>query len=162
VRGYFLISAGSPAPMPIRVKTPCIGVCSTGIGDSVCRGCKRYVHEVSGWNSYSEEQKVSISLRLDSLLRQVLEARLEIFDEPLLRQQLQMQKVRYHAEQSPYAWLYEVIKVGASQIRLEDFGARLLPPYHTMNLTDFKRMVDEDYFVLSTVHYERYFAPEPA
>ncbi|HMW48455.1 MAG TPA: DUF1289 domain-containing protein, partial [Cellvibrionaceae bacterium] len=24
-----------------QVRTPCIGVCSTGIGDVVCRGCKR-------------------------------------------------------------------------------------------------------------------------
>ena len=39
------------------VKTPCIGVCSTGIGDSVCRGCKRFSHEVIDWNSYSQEQK---------------------------------------------------------------------------------------------------------
>ncbi|MEC7008614.1 MAG: DUF1289 domain-containing protein, partial [Pseudomonadota bacterium] len=32
------------------IKTPCIGVCSTGIGDSVCRGCKRFSHEVIHWN----------------------------------------------------------------------------------------------------------------
>lgn len=142
-----------------KVKTPCIGVCSTGIGDCVCRGCKRYTHEVVNWNAYNESQRVSISLRLDALLRQVLESRVEIFDEALLRQQLSHQKVRYHEEQSPYSWLFEVIKVGAGQIRtLEDFGARLQPEYAHMNLPDFKKMVDEDFFVLSTVHYERYFA----
>ena len=26
-----------------------------------------------------------------------------------------------------------------------------------MSLPDFKKMVDEDFFVLSTVHYDRYF-----
>ncbi|MDC1160500.1 DUF1289 domain-containing protein, partial [Luminiphilus sp.] len=24
------------------IRTPCIGVCSTGVGDVVCRGCKRF------------------------------------------------------------------------------------------------------------------------
>lgn len=141
-----------------KVKTPCIGVCSTGIGDNVCRGCKRYTHEVAGWNGYGESERVSISRRLDALLRQVLEDRLEVFDEPLLRQQLAAHKVRHHAEQSPYAWIFEVIKVGAGQIKsLEGFGARLLPGYAHMPLPQFKKMVDEDFFVLSSVHYDRYF-----
>ena len=42
------------------VKTPCIGVCSTGIGDAVCRGCKRFSHEVIHWNSYSQDHKRAI------------------------------------------------------------------------------------------------------
>jgi predicted Fe-S protein YdhL (DUF1289 family) len=42
--------------LPVRTPTPCIGVCSTGIGDVVCRGCKRYAQEVIHWNGYSEQQ----------------------------------------------------------------------------------------------------------
>ncbi|WP_053979562.1 DUF1289 domain-containing protein [Marinagarivorans algicola] len=141
------------------VKTPCIGVCSTGLGDNVCRGCKRYTHEVAGWNAYGESERISISRRLDALLRQVLEDRLEVFDEALLRQQLATHNVRHHAEQSPYAWVFEIIKVGSKQIKnLEAFGARLLPAYAHMSLPEFKKMVDEDFFVLSTVHYDRYFS----
>ena len=141
-----------------HVKTPCIGVCSTGIGDNVCRGCKRYTHEVAGWNRYSESERVSISRRLDALLRQVLEDRIEVFDEALLLKQLAVHNVRYHAEQSPYSWIFEIIKVGASQLKtLEPFGARLLPGYAHMPLSQFKKMVDEDFFVLSSVHYDRYF-----
>ncbi len=140
------------------VKTPCIGVCSTGLGDDVCRGCKRYTHEVADWNGYGEHERISISRRLDALLRQVLADRLEVFDEALLRQQLAIHNVRHHPEQSPYAWVFEVIKVGASQIKsLEAFGARLLPYYAHMPLPAFKKMVDEDFFILSCVHYERYF-----
>ncbi len=54
------------------VKTPCIGVCSTGIGDRVCRGCKRFAHEVIHWNSYSNEQKQLIEERLSQFLSQDL------------------------------------------------------------------------------------------
>ncbi|MCF8976542.1 DUF1289 domain-containing protein, partial [Pseudomonas edaphica] len=28
------------------IKTPCVGLCSTVYGDLVCRGCKRFHHEV--------------------------------------------------------------------------------------------------------------------
>ncbi|MBK8327782.1 MAG: DUF1289 domain-containing protein [Moraxellaceae bacterium] len=41
-------------------KTPCIGLCSTVFGDSVCRGCMRFIHEVIDWNRYSTEQKTII------------------------------------------------------------------------------------------------------
>ena len=47
------------------IRTPCIGVCSTGIGDAVCRGCKRFAHEVIDWNGYSQAQKEAIDARLD-------------------------------------------------------------------------------------------------
>jgi hypothetical protein len=144
--------------MVTPVKTPCIGVCSTGIGDNVCRGCKRYSHEVVHWNGYTPKQKVSILLRLDTLLRQVLESRIDIFDEALLREQLRVQRVRHHAEQSPYAWIFEVLKVGAGTLpSLELFGARLTAEYRHMSLPEFKKMVDDDFFVLSNVHFERYF-----
>ena len=53
------------------VRTPCVGICSTGIGDSVCRGCKRFAHEVIDWNAYSHEQRLIIAQRLESFLAQV-------------------------------------------------------------------------------------------
>lgn len=40
------------------IKTPCIGLCSTVYGDLVCRGCKRFHHEVIQWNGYGEEENV--------------------------------------------------------------------------------------------------------
>lgn len=44
--------------------SPCIGVCSTGIGDEVCRGCGRTFEEVNNWHSYSKEEKVAINIRI--------------------------------------------------------------------------------------------------
>ena len=47
--------------------SPCIGVCSTTYGDLVCRGCKRFAHEVVQWNGYDEDQRSVIWRRLDEL-----------------------------------------------------------------------------------------------
>ncbi len=76
------------------VKTPCIGVCSTGIGDAVCRGCKRFSHEVIDWNSYSLEQKRVIDRRLSGFLSQCVSNKLQVTDRALLEWQLRVQQLR--------------------------------------------------------------------
>ena len=73
------------------VRTPCIGVCSTGIGDSVCRGCKRFDYEVIRWNSFDQSEKIAIDNRLSQLLAKVVSWRLEITDLDLLVSQLKTQ-----------------------------------------------------------------------
>ncbi len=52
--------------------TPCAGRCSTVFGDSVCRGCRRFNHEVIQWNTYTSEQHRSVWQRLDAQLDQIL------------------------------------------------------------------------------------------
>ena len=52
--------------------TPCAGRCSTVFGDLVCRGCRRFNHEVIQWNTYSAEQRLMVWKRLDSQLDQIL------------------------------------------------------------------------------------------
>ncbi len=45
--------------------SPCIGICSsTNVGDDICRGCGRTAQEVIEWNTYTNEQKIAINLRL--------------------------------------------------------------------------------------------------
>ena len=52
--------------------TPCAGRCSTVFGDLVCRGCRRFNHEVIQWNTYTAEQRLSVWKRLDVQLDQIL------------------------------------------------------------------------------------------
>lgn len=44
-----------------------MGICSTTYGDLVCRGCKRFAHEIVEWNGYSLEQRETIWLRLEEV-----------------------------------------------------------------------------------------------
>jgi predicted Fe-S protein YdhL (DUF1289 family) len=37
--------------------TPCVGICSTAIGDDVCRGCARTFGEISFWGELSQAEK---------------------------------------------------------------------------------------------------------
>lgn len=52
--------------------TPCAGRCSTTFGDHVCRGCRRFNHEIINWNSYSIEQQYAVWQRLDDQLDRIL------------------------------------------------------------------------------------------
>ncbi|PZW71591.1 hypothetical protein F471_00669 [Pseudomonas sp. URMO17WK12:I1] len=143
-----------------RIKTPCIGLCSTVFGDTVCRGCKRFHHEVINWNGYSDEEKQSVWTRLEMLLVQVMAAKLEVFDEALLLKQLQQRQIRFLPQQSPYCWAYQLLARGARVItQLEAYGIVLLPEFRDWELPDLRDAIDREFFLLSEAHFERYIAP---
>jgi uncharacterized protein len=139
------------------VKTPCIGVCSTGIGDSVCRGCKRFSHEVIHWNGYSQAQKRVIDGRLSDFLSQCVSNKLQVLDKTLLEWQLSVQQISYIPHHDVYCWAYSLIKAGASQIEVpEDYGFQVDIAFRTMPLADLKELIDQEFFTLSQAHYDRY------
>ncbi|MGE4407812.1 DUF1289 domain-containing protein [Pseudomonas sp.] len=143
-----------------RIQTPCIGLCSTVYGDNVCRGCKRFHHEVVSWNGYGDEEKRAVWRRLEILLAQVMAAKLEVFDARLLRQQLETRQIRFVLEQSPYCWAYQLIARGARVIQqLDAYGVMLLPEFREWPLPQLRDAVDREFFLLSEAHYERYMAP---
>lgn len=142
------------------IKTPCVGLCSTVYGDLVCRGCKRFHHEVIHWNGYSEDEKRAVWLRLEQLLVQVMTAKLEVFDAGRLRLQLEQRKIRYVPHQSEYCWAYQLIARGARVIReLEAYGLALLPEFREWELPELRDAIDTEFFLLSEAHYQRYIAP---
>ena len=142
------------------VKTPCVGICSTGIGDSVCRGCKRFGHEVIDWNSYSHEQRFIIAERLESFLAQVVENKIEVQDAALLLAQVKHQQIQFKPEQSPYCWVFDLLRAGASQIQdLHVYGLALHPQWRNTPLTVIRDHIDQDFYALSCAYYDRYISP---
>ncbi|MBC3957908.1 MULTISPECIES: DUF1289 domain-containing protein [Pseudomonas] len=142
------------------IKTPCVGLCSTVYGDLVCRGCKRFHHEVIHWNGYNEAEKRAVWLRLEQLLVQVMTAKLEIFDADKLRLQLTQRKIRFVPHQSEYCWAYQLIARGARVIsQVEAYGFVLLPEFRDWSLPELRDAIDREFFLLSEAHYQRYIAP---
>lgn len=144
------------------VKTPCIGVCSTGIGGDVCRGCKRYSHEIIHWNGLSLEQRRAIDRRLAQLLAQVMDNHVCLVDVDLLVSRLTHYQIEFNASHPSLCWLYALLRAGASQIKTpEAYGFHVKHPETVTSLRALKRAVDKDFYALSCAHYERYFA-QPA
>ena len=61
-------------------RTPCIGVCSTTYGDDICRGCRRFRHEITSWINYSDLEKNIINRRLEKFKIIVLEEKFLVSD----------------------------------------------------------------------------------
>ena len=141
-----------------RVKTPCIGVCSTSIGGTVCRGCKRFAHEVIHWNGYSEEQKRIVDARLAQFLAQCVQNRVRIVDPGLLAWQLRTQQVRHNPDHDPHCWVFALLRAGAGQIDdPAQFGFEVDLRYRDLPLLELREQIDAEYFALSSAHYERYY-----
>ncbi|ACE84935.1 DUF1289 domain-containing protein [Cellvibrio japonicus] len=142
------------------VKTPCVGICSTGIGDSVCRGCKRFAHEVIDWNAYTHEQRLIIAQRLETFLAQIVQNRVKVVDEKLLLAQIKHQQIQFKPEQNPYCWVFDLLRAGASQIDdLGDYGLALQPGWTQVPLSTIRDAIDKDFYALSCAYYERYISP---
>ena len=139
------------------VKTPCIGVCSTGLGDDVCRGCKRFQHEVLQWNSYSDSEKISVLNRLEILKTQIMESKVFVFDEVLLKDQLETLKIIFNPETNSYCWVFDLFRFASQSIADPSaFGFEIITK-ETNNILILKKIIEEELFELSAAHYQRYF-----
>ena len=146
--------------MERKVKTPCVGVCSTVFGDEVCRGCKRFQHEVIEWNGYTDFEKEIVWNRLESLKVLIMKSKIFIEDEILLKTKLDTLKISYYDKVDPYCWIFDLIKQASQSItELSEFGLRPLSK-STQDLVELKRLIEEELFVLSEAHYHRYFRLE--
>ena len=146
--------------MTKSLKTPCIGVCSTVFGDDVCRGCKRFQHEVIQWNSYSDPEKESVLTRLETLKTQIMQSKVLILDEQVLKQQLESLKIIFNQDTNPYCWVFDLFRQASQSIGdTSEFGFEILSS-QTDNLLVLKKIIEEELFELSEAHYQRYFKVE--
>ncbi len=44
----------------MKIKSPCIEICQLDDDGKLCLGCFRYLDEISGWQTFSEEKKKKI------------------------------------------------------------------------------------------------------
>ena len=146
--------------MTKSLKTPCIGVCSTVFGDDVCRGCKRFQHEVIQWNSYSDPEKESVLTRLETLKTQIMESKVLIFNEQVLKKQLESSKIVFNQDTNPYCWVFDLFRQASQSITdTSVFGFEIVSS-QADNLLALKKIIEEELFELSEAHYQRYFKVE--
>ena len=143
-----------------RIGTPCIGICSSGIGDSVCRGCMRCAHEVTHWNGFSDAEQRLVWERLDRFLVQIVENRVVVLDTPRLVAALARWNIPRASERPPQRWLYDLLRLAGSRIGDHaECGFRVLPGSETLTAAQLCREIERDWHALTLAHFERYIAP---
>ena len=142
------------------VKTPCIGICSTVFGDEVCRGCKRFQHEIIEWNTYNDTEKGSVLNRLELLKVQIMQSKISVTDQDLLKSRLLDYKVKFDETNDSLCWVFDLLRSGSQSIeKPSDFGFELKVS-SVPNLSELKKIMEEELFQLSEAHYQRYFKTE--
>lgn len=113
-------------------------MCSTTYGDQVCRGCRRFSHDVRDWNRYSDVEKRAVLSRLEYLQTQVMSQVLAVNDPERLWDACVQLRVRgARPEQDPLCWEAELIRLGGAALgNLGQFGIVLMPAYQNMPLED--------------------------
>jgi hypothetical protein len=131
-------------------KTPCVGLCSTVFGDSVCRGCMRFVHEVIDWNKYNAAQKQIIWQRLDEHLRVILPQFVKIYDPRKIVAHLQQQHIIYD-EKNLWRGIYSLLRLhDKGFIVFDDVGFSIKEDYHWT-------VVQQQLYQLASAYYQKDF-----
>lgn len=148
-------------PDKLLKRTPCIGVCSTSYGDHICRGCKRFSHEVTGWIKYSDTEKSIINKRLEKFKLTILKDKFSLTDSSKLRNKLKEANISFNQDLEPLCWVFDLFRTFAVEdINLEDVGLALKNEYLDTTLLAIKDDINKEFFELSLAHYERYIVRE--
>ena len=138
-----------------RSTTPCLGICSTTYGDSVCKGCKRFVHEVIDWNKFNSNEKELVNTRLEEFKIIVLKNRFLVSDKDLLAAKLKENAIRFNNALDPLTWIFDLLRAsGTQELDLDQFGIKTLI---SEALPTIREQINKEFLELSEAHYDRYF-----
>lgn len=149
--------------MQLKNRTPCVGICSTTYGDLVCRGCKRFSHEIVQWNGYDKDQQGLIWERLTNLRDEVMAHLLVCNDEARYVDACREARLDdLEANEQRYQLLRSMVRDNKSLCDCglafaADFAAPVSAnPNQTDTLTVLQAL-DAETYSRSKAHYERNF-----
>ena len=138
-----------------RSSTPCLGICSTTFGDEVCKGCKRFAHEIVSWTKYSPEEREIINLRLEQFKIQILKRRFRIIDADLFASKLDEKAINFNHSLDPITWIFDLFRAAGSQsFDLGNYGIKSLKQFDPKTIKD---VINDELLELSEAHHGRYF-----
>lgn len=139
-----------------RTRTPCVGICSTTYGDDVCRGCKRFIHEVINWNSFNPEEKESVWKRLEKLKTLIMQSKISIINEALMEEKIEELQLKINSDLNSLSKAFEIVKLTSKSFDdLNEFGIEIVNK--NVSLIDLKEEIEKELYDLSVAHFNRYF-----
>ena len=153
--------------MSLTKRTPCVGICSTTYGDLVCRGCKRFAHEIVQWNAYDDLQQEAVRERLQRVRDEVLSLLLVCHDEALLQnalsdaglQDLDLMEAQYQLLRFMVRREQPLASVGLALAAEAQALATPLPAQadKVLDTLYLMQLLDSETFQRAKAHYERNF-----
>ncbi len=138
-----------------RSSTPCLGICSTTFGDEVCKGCKRFAHEIVSWTKYSQGEREIVNDRLEKFKIQILQHRFAVTDKNLFESMLEEKAINFNHSLDPLTWIFDLFRAAGSQtFDISNFGIKSLVQFNPKTIRD---EINNELLELSEAHHERYF-----
>ncbi len=146
-------------PRSTHRSSPCVGICSTTYGDLVCRGCKRFAHEIVKWNGFDPEQRAAVWGRLQELREGAIGQWLRVCGHDLLMARAELGNIPGRNEISALNLAYEVLRTTQMPlIRLVEIGIEAqLNDASKRWSRDLVRQIDLEFYARSLAHYEHNF-----
>lgn len=139
-----------------RRSTPCVGICSTTYGDLVCRGCKRFAHEIVSWNAFDAQQRGAIWGRLEELRKGAISRCLRVLDEDRLLAEAEALRIPELEEADILDVAYETLRRWRNpEAGLERLGVEALAG--AVSARELIRQIDQEFYGRSLAYYERSF-----
>lgn len=141
---------------PLR-RTPCIGVCSTTYGDLVCRGCKRFAHEIVQWNGYQEPQRHTVWQRLEIMRDASVAAFATVQDAAKLKAVAARLRIPLEPPPSPFGMAFDTLRRARAADPPAALGLSVKPAAEGMDVAGLFAAIDREYYARATAFYERSF-----
>ena len=141
-----------------RSSTPCIGICSTTFGDDVCKGCKRFSHEITSWGKFSNDERAFVNRRLEQFKSALVEEKFTIIDGSLFESKMNEFSINYNGSLEPITWIFDLLRASVSKdLNLDDFGIEIKPEFSNLSLVEIRKLINDEMLQLSEAHYSKFF-----
>ena len=141
-----------------RSSTPCIGTCSTTFGDDVCKGCKRFSHEITNWGKFSTDERAVVNSRLEQFKTTILEEKFTISDSELFESKMNEFSINFNSSLEPITWIFDLLRASSNKdLNVNDFGIEILPAFSDLSLIELRDLINQEMLQLSEAHYYKFF-----
>ena len=141
-----------------RSSTPCIGICSTTFGDDVCKGCKRFSHEITNWGKFSADERAVVNSRLEQFKTTILEEKFSISDSELFESKMNEFSINFNSSLDPITWIFDLLRASSNKdLNVNDFGVEILPAFSDLSLIELRDLINQEMLQLSEAHYYKFF-----
>lgn len=132
-----------------------MGICSTTYGDLVCRGCKRFAHEIDQWNGFAPDQRILVWERLFKLREGAFLAHAEITDEEVVLARARGFHIADLQALSQANIAYEVVRRAG---RESDFARLGVAPHRAADSASaLYERIEQELYARSLARYEHDF-----
>ena len=141
-----------------RSSTPCIGICSTTFGDDVCKGCKRFSHEITNWGKFSNDERAIVNSRLEQFKATILQQKFTVSDSNLFESKMNEFSINFNNSLDPITWVFDLLRASSNEdLDLNDFGIEILPQFSELSLLELRDLINQEMLQLSEAHYYKFF-----